>query len=328
MRLWKIYHPDIPTFLQEAAKTRAMIRLQDIGMNCGCEYTGFPLFAGLAPYSRFDHSMGVGLIVWHFTGSQEQALAGLLHDIATPAFAHVVDFLHGDHMTQEHTEQGTAARIRNAPDLQQLLEQYAISPEAVDDYHRYPIADNDAPQLSADRLEYTLGNAINYGILDQTQVKVCYEDLAVGANEAGQPELMFRTLQTAEVFANAALECSKIYVSDSDRYAMQSLADLLKQAIALGVLTEDDLYLQEQGIIDRLNRSFLQQQWHQFRSFREVIRRNTPDSTGNWMRIFAKKRTIDPYVQDLGRISHLCPAFSQDLQAFRAESQDIWLCAK
>lgn len=92
---WSLYHPEIPEFLCRLAETPPMARLRQVGMNCGCEYTSFPHFAGWAPYSRFDHSVGVGLIVWHFTGDLRQSAAGLLHDAATPAFAHVVDFLHG-----------------------------------------------------------------------------------------------------------------------------------------------------------------------------------------------------------------------------------------
>ena len=98
---WSLYHPEIPEFLCRLAETPPMARLRQVGMNCGCEYTSFPHFAGWAPYSRFDHSVGVGLIVWHFTGDLRQSAAGLLHDAATPAFAHVVDFLHGDHLHQE-----------------------------------------------------------------------------------------------------------------------------------------------------------------------------------------------------------------------------------
>lgn len=52
-----------------------MARLRQVGMNCGCEYTDFPRFRHLAPYSRFRHSVGVGLIVWHFTHDAAQAAA-------------------------------------------------------------------------------------------------------------------------------------------------------------------------------------------------------------------------------------------------------------
>ena len=89
--LWKIYHHEIPEFLLDFMNTDVLQRLKDIGMNCGVEYTSFPLFKRCRTYSRYDHSLGVALIVWHFTGDMKQTIAGLLHDIATPVFAHTND---------------------------------------------------------------------------------------------------------------------------------------------------------------------------------------------------------------------------------------------
>ena len=328
MRLWDIYHLEIPEFLLAAAQTAAMQRLNDIGMNCGCEYTSFPLFADIGPYSRYDHSMGVALIVWHFTGDMAQAMSGLLHDIATPAFAHVVDFLHGDHLTQESTEQGTEKVIRSSGELCGLLQSYGLSLESVADYHLYPVADNESPKLSADRLEYTLGNGVNFGVITREEAADFYTDLAVGKNEYGEIELVFRHPGIAYAFAEAALECSKIYVSDPDRYAMQSLADLLKCAIENEILSEADLYLQEQAIIAKLKRSPLSDQWEHFCNCSEMICREAPAADGVWLRVFAKKRSIDPYIMGAGRVSEVFPDFRERLRVFRESRQDYWLSAK
>ena len=228
---WSLYHPEIPEFLRRLAETPPMARLRQVGMNCGCEYTSFPRFAGWAPYSRFDHSVGVGLIVWHFTGDLRQSAAGLLHDAATPAFAHVVDFLHGDHLHQESTEARTAELIETSPELQVLLGEYGLATEDVADYHRYPIADNDSPQLSADRLEYTLGDLRCYGFAGADALRAFYQDLTVWQDESGRPELAFRTLETACAFTEASLQTARVYVADEDRFAMQALADLLRDAV-------------------------------------------------------------------------------------------------
>ena len=160
------YHDETPRFIAELADTPAMRRLKNVGMNCGCEYTSFSRFSSIQPYSRFTHSIGTGLITWHFTGDAAASAAALLHDIATPVFAHTVDFLNGDYLLQESTENRTAAIISSSPELMAVLAGYGLSVEDVEDYHRYPIADNDSPKLSADRLEYTLGNAVNYGFAD------------------------------------------------------------------------------------------------------------------------------------------------------------------
>ena len=81
---------------------------------------------------------------------------------------------------------------------------------------------NDSPQLSADRLEYTCGNLVNFGKCSRTTVRELMNDLTIGKNEKGEDELMFRSADKARVFAFGALDMGKIYVSDEDRFSMQS----------------------------------------------------------------------------------------------------------
>ena len=110
-----IYTASLPPELLAMAETPVMQRLLRVGMHCGCEYTVYPIYRdAVAPYSRYTHSLGTAAIVWHFTHDLKQSIAGLLHDIATPAFAHVVDFLNGDHMRQESTESRTRMMIASS----------------------------------------------------------------------------------------------------------------------------------------------------------------------------------------------------------------------
>lgn len=320
MDLFGIYHGEIPAFLLEAAQTPVMQRLKGVGMNCGCEYTSFPQFSAWQKYSRFDHSLGAGLITWHFTEDPHQAMAALLHDVATPVFSHVVDFLRGDYLTQESTEVDTAQRILGSKELAAVFARHGIEAERVVDYHLYPIADNDAPRLSADRLEYTLGNIINFGFGDRETVKTYYNDL-----QAAEGELVFAHEETACAFAVDALRCGSVYVSDADRYAMQILAELLGRAVAEGILREEDFYLQEQDVIARLLASALAQQWRDFCSLHTVVRTEVPDHTGR--KIFAKKRFIDPMAVSGCRASQLDAQFQKTLSDFTAYSFDYWLNA-
>lgn len=276
--LTAIYHAFVPPLLAELTQAPEMERLKLVGMNCGCEYTSFPRFANGGTYSRFDHSLGVGLIVWHFTGDPAQAAAGLLHDIATPPFAHVVDFLRGDYLTQEATEDGTRERIDGSRSIQAVLSRYGLRTEDVRDYHRYPIADNDSPRLSADRLEYTLGNALRWGFLNRAEIAAIYADLRVGTNEEGQPELVFSDPRLASAFAQAALRCSKVYVSDEDRYSMQALCELIGKAMKAGVLSPADLDGDEPSLIAKLEASPLASDWRVFRSLHRTERAEAPSA--------------------------------------------------
>lgn len=326
MEHFTLYHHEIPAFLRDCADTPCMKRLHAVGMNCGCEYTSFPRFCDLSPYSRLDHSIGVALIVWHFSHDKAAAAAGLLHDVATPVFAHVVDFLHGDYLVQESTEAGTRAIIAGDEALQRVLRANGLQTDDVCDYHVYPIADNDSPRLSADRLEYTLGNLLNYRLRSPDEIKAFYADLSVGADAEGTEELVFSDPRLAETFAFASLECSKIYVSDEDRYAMQMLAELLRFGLDTGVLSERDLHSTEPEVIAKLLGSeATAERWRSFCALRSMRRAAAPQGNGQWRRIPAKKRYIDPLIGNAGRVSAYSEAFRKTVSAFLSDPQTEWI---
>lgn len=329
MELSHLFKEPVPEFLLQAAATPPMQRLKQVGMNCGCEYTAFRRFSCCQPYSRFEHSLRVGQIVWHFTSSRAQSLAALFHDISTPAFSHVVDFLRGDHLRQEATEAGTRACIEASPEIQALLRALGLTTAQVCDYHCYPIADNDAPRLSADRLEYTLGNLVQFGFGTPALAQTLFEDIVAGENEQGEAELVFLHAHTALTFARCALQCARVYVSPEDRYAMQMLSELLASALDAGVLTEADLMTTEPEVLSRLRaHDTFRQKWERFCALRTMQIRTQPGEGDAWRVVPAKKRFIDPLVRGKGRVTELYPDFSAQLQKFRTEPQDQWLCAE
>ena len=99
---FKILSPEIPEFLYEYINTPEMMRLDTVSALVGSDYAGF--IDVKFPYTSLSHSIGVALIIWNFTKDKKQTLAGLFHDIATPAFKHCIDFLNGDYEKQESTE--------------------------------------------------------------------------------------------------------------------------------------------------------------------------------------------------------------------------------
>ena len=327
-----LYASDLPRALRAMAESKAMQRLARVGMHCGCEYTAYPIYArAAAPYSRLTHSRGVAAIVWHFTHALDQAAAGLMHDIATPAFAHAVDFLNGDHLRQESTEDRTRAMIAASNELMAILAENGLSLDAVADYHRYPIADNDSPRLSADRLEYTLGNAHLVFRCPEETIKAIYNDLFVGENEDGESELCFAHAPQADAFTRLALQQSRWFVSDDDRFSMQALADLLHEAQRRGVLTMDDLYRDEPHVIRLLlSNPVIAAHWRDYRRICGTKSGKTHPENVYAVKVQAKKRSIDPLVQTedgLKRFTAHSSDYAAQLAAFRADDFDRWVWA-
>jgi len=282
----------------------ALRRLKGVGMHCGMEYTSFPFYQDFEEYSRLRHSLGVALILGRFSEQPKEILSGLFHDIATPCFAHVIDFLRGDYQKQEATEAFTARIIDEDPVIQEGLSALGLTTDDVSDYHRYPIADNDSPRLSSDRLEYTLSNFLNYGYASLDEVEALYRDLVLTKNEDGVKEIAFQDPGLAEFFTLTTLKNSRVYCASEDRYGMEALARIVLKAIRWKVLTEEDLYTTEEPVIAKLGQDpRTAVLWSWYRGLYRVETSYEPSPFG--IVVKSKKRFIDPLVIGLGRTSKI-----------------------
>ena len=240
---FEILSSDFPIWLLDYINTPEMLRLKNISNACGTDYV--KLYNHWEFYDVLEHSIGCALIVWNFTKDKKQTLSALFHDISTPVFKHCIDFLDGDYEKQESTEDLTVSMIINSNEIMELLKRDGIKLEEVCDYHIYPIADNDSPRLSSDRLEYTFMNGykMNYGIyFSLADIKRFYEDLEVQVNEEGTSELGFKTLEIAEKFVSDASVLWPNWCDNRYKLVAQFYADIVKRLGKLGELTRGDLY--------------------------------------------------------------------------------------
>ena len=300
-----VLEPNFPEWLIEYINTEEMLKQQYISITCGTIYSD--LFESDYFFSSLDHSVAVALIVWHFTHDKKQTLSGLFHDIATPVFKHCVDFLDGDYMTQESTEELTNKIISNSKEIMNLLKRDNILLEEVDDYHKYPIADNDTPKLSADRLEYSLSNALlTYKLMNLDEIREIYDDIEVQKDENNVDELSFKTKSIARKFVKVTSRLSVIYREDRTRYSMQFLADIMKRLNEEKKVTREDLYkLKESDIIEMIEKSDYKDMYKIWSKTKKVKVSNTEPQNVYYVRHGAKIRYINPLVNGK-RIYDIC----------------------
>lgn len=312
---------ELPPWWQEAISSKPMLRLKGVGMNCGLEYTQFPVFQGIHSYSRYTHSLGVGAIVWKLSHDAKQTLSALYHDISTPCFAHVVDFLNGDYLGQESTEEGTRQILERSDEIQKFLAKLGLKTSDVDDYHRYPIADTPSPSLSADRLEYTCSNAINLLREESKKIQSVYDDVVL----LKKGDLGFEKESSALELGLLSLRCGGIYSCDEDRYSMEVLARLLRKALASGVLSMGDLMGEEDGLIRRMLDSHLKEEWFSYRSLSALEKSEVPLSP-DWLQIQAKKRYIDPSLNGTP-LTQKNASFQAEVEKYRQKEFSVYLKA-
>lgn len=296
----QILSKKIPTFLIEYASVPEMQRLKEISMVSACEHTK------LIPYkffhTRYEHSLGVALIVWHFTKDKKQAIAGLYHDIATPSFSHAIDYLHGDYEKQESTEELTETIIKNSKDIMKLLNRDNIKLEEVIDYHIYPIADNDSPKLSADRLEYTLSDGlVTQDAFTLESIDRIYNNIKILKNEQGEDEIGFENLDIAEEYLRRSSIMWHLFCGNSENnLIMQFWTDILRKMAKEGYITEEDLYLySEKEIVDKIRNcpnKKIRDAFEIFSNSTQVGRSDTEVKDKYCISIKAKKRYTNPLV--------------------------------
>ena len=301
---FKVLSPDYPEWLNEYIETEMMLKQQYISVSCGKIYS--KLF-DYGEYSSLDHSIAVALIVWNFTHDKKQTLSALFHDIATPVFKHCVDFLNGDYMNQESTEELTKIMIEDSKDIMRLLIRDNIKIDEVCDYHIYPIADNDTPMLSADRLEYSLSNdLIVFKSNTLEEIKEIYNDIEIQTNEKGIIELGFKTKKIARKFVKNTSRMSIRYRDDETRFYMQAIADILKKVSKDGLISKKDLYnLKESEVIDIIEKSKYGEVFNKLINATKVNTSKEEPKGVYYVKHGAKVRYIDPLFNGK-RISKEC----------------------
>jgi len=302
---FKILSPEFPQWLLEYIETPEMQRIHTTSMSCGLDYT--KLYNIKYWYSNLDHSVGVALIIWNFTHDKKQTLSGLFHDIATPVFKHCIDFMNGDSEHQESTEERTEQIIKQSKEIMALLNRDGIKIEEVSNYHIYPIADNDTPQLSADRFEYTFASGLVFHrVWELDSIKEIYNNITILKNENGIEELGFKDYKVCEKYIHIISELWPKWVDDKDRTAMQFIADIVKSMNIKGYLTIDDLYsLSEKEVIDKIlncKDDYIKESFRKFQDITQVYGSDVFVEDKYCISVKGKRRYIIPLVKMDNRV--------------------------
>ena len=307
---YKILCPEFPNFLKKYIELPIMQRLSGIGLLCGTDWTS--LYKNRFFYSRLDHSVGVALIIWNFTKEKTQTIAGLLHDVSTTVFSHVSDFRKGDALTQTSTEEPTTKMILSDSALCKLMESDGIEPKDVVDYHIYPIADNEIPALSADRLEYMYPSGLALdGSWTFEEIAKTYNNLTILKNEENKDELGFKTIEMAELYCKKFCMIGHILQLNENKLCLQLLSQIMSKAVELNVLQEEDfMTLSESKIIEKIE-SFISKKtlsleeqkfatmYNTFRKMTKVEHTNQklPEDEYFCVSLKVKQRYINPLVK-------------------------------
>lgn len=293
---------EYPSFIDKYLNTNTLNRIKYIGQFCGCDYT--KLYSPLYFYSRFEHSLVVAHMTWHFTHDKLSTIAALLHDIGTPCFAHTIDVLLNDAINQESSEIDIIELIKKDNELLKCLKEDNISLEDLKNLSQYPILENKSPKLCTDRLDGVLHTCYIWLHTHSLEdIKEVYNNITVLNNEDNKPELGFTNLNISKKFVNMIYIYSIELQSNRNKFLMKYISDALNVAFKKKLFNINDLYTRkEQDIVTILINNI--SSWQTFTSSPKVTRTNNIPKQYH-IHIETKKRTVTPLILQDNKIIRL-----------------------
>jgi hypothetical protein len=246
--------------------------------------------------TRFEHSLGVFLLLRALAAPKREQVAGLLHDVSHTAFSHAVDFVFSSE-EQDHHEQ-LKPLLLDRPDIAQALAGLGYKPSEFYDDSVYPLLEQPLPALCADRLDYFLRDGLACRVVTPEFVtRILSHLISIDAKLVLTNVPLAR--EAATLFEVMNLNW---WASPVEAFIYNEFADALREGLRLGILINDDLLTEDDLVLAKLDaaRSPLIAQKL------ENIRRCSPTSIeGYSARIVPKQRWLDPSVLVNGRAQPL-----------------------
>ncbi|RLL48289.1 HD domain-containing protein [Oceanobacillus piezotolerans] len=197
--------------------------------------------------TRFDHSIGVMLLIRKLGGSIEEQIAGLLHDVSHTAFSHVVDFVFDN--SKEDYHEGLYRSVIEKSEIPAILEKYGYDfEELLFNNSTWTILEQDAPELCADRVDYTLRDRYEYGDIPLVEVHRFLSDIMIVDGK-----ICLQSIDLAEWFVETYYkEVIDFFMDPLNIYGNDRLSKTLKLAMNKGHIGFDDFLKMDHELILKL----------------------------------------------------------------------------
>jgi len=277
--------------------------------------------------TRFEHSLGVYILVRRLGGAMEEQIAALLHDVSHTAFSHVIDYVFGSHDSQSYHEDKKVEYI-NGTNIPEILENHGydwcdlLCPSDEEMAVRFPLLEQPAPALCADRLDYFLRDSLDLGLASRAEVQLALEHLCTHKGR-----IVVDDLDVADWMGKAFIAADQVSWANFREVGLYELAaQAIRRGLQLGVISERDFWNTDKPTWEKLHFAYDSQ-------LQSLLRLVSPETEFIWdeqkptFQVSTKLRTIDPDVLLNGEVrslSNLNPEFGQLRTSYLAENSGKW----
>lgn len=260
--------------------------------------------------SRFDHSIGVLYILKRLGAELEQQIAGLLHDVSTPTFSHVIDWVSGEgEKGKEDFHDSVHEKFILESEIPKILKKYQLASEKIFNPENFPLLENELPGVCADRMDYSLRDGFT---IFGTKKSDIFDSLFVSNDK-----IIFNNLESGIDFARNFLRLQKEdygMVITASYYL--NMAEILKTALNDGIIKKEDFWGTENDILNKLEMTDLKE----ISGNLEALKNKKPKYFKK--SVTKKFRYVDPFVLFEGkvlRVSSLDQEFKTQIETEKAK---------
>lgn len=293
-RVYGEFYVSEPVLL-DVMNSQSLQRLKNI------DQAGYPEPHFPGWHSRYEHSVGVCLLLRKYGASIEEQIAGLIHDVSHSAFSHCIDYVlaEGTDGDQSHQDNVFDEYVRKS-ELPCILEKYGIDTNYILTDEHFPLKEQDLPDLCADRIDYSLREAMVFGEIGDANYFL--ENLT-----AVEGRWVFRNFEAARRYAELFLRLSDVYYAGLPTAIMfRTVGDYLRHSLTKKYISKDDLYTTDSVLLAKIaphKRNDERLTLLYDRMNMKIPIRNDPNDYD--AEVLCKSRAVDPLCYEDGVVSHV-----------------------
>jgi len=264
-------------------------------------------------YSRYEHSLGVMILLRRLGADIEEQIAGLLHDVSHTCFSHVVDWVVGDPTKEDYQDNNHSNIIENS-EIPSILRKHDFDCKKILEIGRFRLLEKEIPSLCADRIDYSLREMIMDG-----KKEVVEELVKSLVNMDGQ--IVFNSKICGEKFAREYGEMQNEHWAGKEaRTRYYILSNILKKALKNNIIELDDFNKTDFEVIEKLKNSLNVEILNDLNLLKNGLIIEEV-SYGGFV-IKKKFRYVDPEVLNEGRILRLSEIFEDYKNVLNEEKRN------
>lgn len=272
----KIYGEfELPGVIEELIETRVFQRLKKIHQG-----GAIILVNPKMNHTRFDHSIGVMLLIKKLGGDITEQIAGLIHDISHTAFSHLIDYVLENEQEDYHEKR--FGEILQDEELTNVLKKNGFDPAVFLEIEQFKLLEYPLPNLSADRIDYTLRDMFLLGQISQKDI-----DWFLNGLQVHEDRIVLKSDEYGKWFQVQYEYLVKEYFGGMENREVNTIMkDIIQSCLANGTIEIRDFHQDDFYLLEKINHSM-----NLMDKIAEM--RNQGVNTKN---LITKKRVVNPEI--------------------------------